>query len=115
MSLKYDKKLTEIVSRVSNKNSLTTRDTDEIIDHFFKEMRENLKKPEMPEVLIHNFGRFKPQTWRLKKDIKAALNRGNTERAEYLQAVLDRLDKEKHTRNDRNGKSNIRDTQEEEK
>lgn len=113
MSLKYDKKLTEIVSRISNKNSLTTKDTDEIITHFFKEMREALKNPEMPEVLVHNFGRFKAAQWRLEKAIAACQKSGNKSREEELQSILDRTIKEKRTRNDRNGKRNIRSSKEE--
>lgn len=114
MSLKYDKKLTEIVSRISNKNSLTTKDTDEIISHFFKEMREAIKRPDMPEILVHNFGRFKPKTWRLEKIKGACIENGNKERQEQISAILERLEKEKRTRNDRNATRNIRSTEEEE-
>jgi len=114
MSLKYDKKLTEIVSRISNKNSLTTKDTDEIISHFFKEMRETIKRPDMPEILVHNFGRFKPKVWRLEKIKGYCIEGGNKEREEQISAILERLEKEKRTRNDRNGSTDIRSTEEEE-
>lgn len=90
-----DKKLKEIINKVSNKNSLPAEETEEILEHFFKEMREAIKSDEMPTILIHNFGRFYP---RINMVEHAYLKSPEGEHKNKLEKIKNRLEKEKHKR-----------------
>lgn len=91
MPLNLDKKTKEIISRVSNRNSIEAEKTEEIIEHFFSEMKKEMRSDRLPTILIHNFGRFSLKEVAILKTAEA-LNDEN------LLKIAERVKKEKHIR-----------------
>ena len=54
-------KNSDIVSRLSSKHRLDKSLVENMITHTFASIRECMAMEEMPNILLHNWGRFKPK------------------------------------------------------
>lgn len=104
--MNLDKKLTEIINKVSNRNSIPAAELEKALDHFFSEMRKQMISKNVPEVLIHNFGRFSPKSGIVKlmgekmKD-EQMLERGKIiEKAKHVRNEFNRNSKKRHGYNE---------------
>lgn len=65
----YDK-VDEIINNLSIKHRVSKNITTLAIDHVFKEIRNKIGDDSCPNVLIHNWGRFKPNIRYIEYKIK---------------------------------------------
>lgn len=103
-------KVKSTIHKVANKNSVRPDILREMLDQFFIDLRKQLESEEAPNILIRNFGRFKPTRGRINKQI-LYLNRKLTnsegearekiiEKIDRLMIIKERIENEKHTRNE---------------
>ena len=74
----------EIINNLANKHRVNSEVIESIVLHSFKCIKECMSMDEMPSILIHNWGRFKPNKASLDKKFKIILL--------YLNKYQDRFD-----------------------
>lgn len=63
----------EIINNLANKHRLNPEIIESIVLHSFKCIKECMGMDEMPSILIHNWGRFKPSKTVLDRKFKVLL------------------------------------------
>lgn len=109
--MRWDKDLEIIVNKLSIKYSVDANIVKDVVTTFFSIFKKAVQHPSMPSIMIHNFGTFKPSLKRLygrRKDWMESLEKAEDEKVKEvyqakinsIQLVIDRLEREKTTRND---------------
>lgn len=70
--MRKDKTLERIIKKIAVDNSLSESTVEDVVAHMFSQTRKSLAEPDMPSVLLHNFGRFQVSLGRINGIIRRA-------------------------------------------
>lgn len=70
--MRKDRTLEKIIKQVAVEHSLSEKTVEDIIEHMFSQTRKTLGRPEMPGVLLHNFGKFEVKLGRINGVLRRA-------------------------------------------
>lgn len=110
--MNLDKELEAIVNKVSNKNLVKPKDLVHALEQLYKDMYSKMSSNDKVDVMIHNFGTFELDSRNVNRALfntEAALletpdDPNLLERKEYLEKIKEKVNKNKHTRNDNRSK-----------
>jgi uncharacterized Fe-S cluster-containing protein len=60
----------DIINILANKYKLNSNEVENILTHAMKSIKNYMASDEMPNILLHNWGRFKPNLFALEKRFK---------------------------------------------
>lgn len=98
--MKLDDTTKEVIKRVAEKNSLPETEVLEAIDFFLEDFTTTFREEEYRKYMIHNFGTFIPSEKLLRRMIYRMKEKGNQEFEDVLVEHLEKLNNNKHVRND---------------
>lgn len=81
MRLHTDK---ETLNILSVKHRMSSEVVEDIINHGLQSIKECMIKDEMPNILIHNLGRFKPSKTKIDKKFESALRQIESNKLENV-------------------------------
>lgn len=103
--LTHKQKVAKILENVAITNHVKPETVEETLTILFKSIRSSMNSPEMPRIIIREFGTFAPSLYHIEKEIKRLeedLKEGEDEEkqkeAERLRSVALRISEEKSTR-----------------
>lgn len=103
--MKWSEQILEIFRKVAEENEVEPFQVQDALEHTFKRVKECMQSDDMPKVLLHSFGTFRPTLKNLRKNIayhQRIYDENPTpetkKRIEQLERVLDRLIQENQTK-----------------
>jgi len=73
--MRKDKILERVIRNVAVEHSVSEKTVEDVLEHMFSTTRKTLGQPEMPSVLLHNFGKFYIKPGRIDGIIRNIINK----------------------------------------